>query len=134
MNACTSITEMIAVINNLLVFFTVFEAFQTDGISNKNCLSVDRTGPFLLECRLPEKDTSISHEELFNLTLEEEMELRIEGRCFLACAEQESNRSEVNINCIELFIIRNVYIQQIKLLHTLLQRFAGRLMGSCMQS
>ena len=51
---------------------------------------------FLLECRVP--NSSFSESIYVNLTQEEREELKVEGRCFLACATQQYQIHQVHIN------------------------------------
>ena len=50
--------------------------------------SVLASSTFLLECRIPDNDSSLKSALNVNLTQEERAQLEIEGRCFLACATE----------------------------------------------
>ena len=88
--------------SRLLVVLPILELiFATESstslIRNRNeCHNMvdNLTGPFLLDCRIPELDTSetnsVKRIEGINLTMEEEKRLRIEGCCFLGCALSEN--------------------------------------------
>ena len=72
----------------VFVFFYAFEVTSVTGSTETNLGT-----PFLLECRVPENNSSFSPLRL-NLTESETDQLLMEGRCFLACALEKYN-SEV---------------------------------------
>ena len=79
----------------IIIATLLFVFFYTSEVTGSSSTETNLGTPFLLECRVPENNSSFSPLRL-NLTERETDQLLKEGRCFLACALEKFNSEVAN--------------------------------------